>query len=104
MQSRGFIVKVNQPFQILVMVVGVACAVVVNISPQYGMGKGVSLALYLPVAVDEGVAALCGTYGVHHNRHIAAGGVLHTNRNVKAAGRETVLLVLDASGAYRHVR
>ena len=68
------------------------------------MGVRVALALDLPVAVDEDVRALGGTDGIHHHGKVAAGGILHANGHVEAAGGEPMLLVLDAAGADCDIR
>ena len=38
--------------------------------------------------------SLCRSQGIHHNRQVAAGGVLHPHRNIQTAGSQAVLLVL----------
>ena len=85
------------------MVVWMALAVTVNESPEDGVCHRVALALNLPVAVDEGMAALRGADGVHHNGEVATGRVLHSGGDVKAACGEAVLLVFYASGSYGYV-
>ena len=53
---------------------------------------------------ENDVTVLCGDDGVHHNRDISAGWVLHTCRDADAAGGQTVLLVFDGTGTDGNVR
>lgn len=101
-QLRGG-VQIAQTGQIFVVVVGVGDAVLVHIAPQDGVGQGIAGALYLPVAVAEGVGVLSRVNGVHHYGEIAAGGILHTHGNIKTAGGQPVLLVFHRPGSHCHI-
>ena len=46
---------------------------------------------------------LCGSDGIQHNRKITTGRILHTNRNIHAAGSETMLLILYGTCTYSFV-
>ena len=67
------------------------------------MREGITVGMALPAAVDEIVLVLCCQNTVHHDSQVPAGGVLHTDRALNCAGSQSVLLVLHAAGADRHI-
>ena len=79
--------------QILIVVVGTAVALFVDIAPHDGVGIGVAVGLHFPAAIEEGVVAHGGVDGVHHDAQIAAGGIFHAHGDIDTAGHQTMLLV-----------
>ena len=67
------------------------------------MRIGIAHRSRLPSPVDKGVAVLRRMDGIHHDRVISAGGILHACRDFHPAGREPVLLVLHGPGSDRHI-
>lgn len=84
--------------QILVVIIWQALAMLADCAAQDGVGIWVSVGFYLPVTHDEFVTVLAGLNRVHHNRQVTAGRILHTDRNVAAAGYQTMLLVFYGAG------
>ena len=85
------------------MVVGDALPVLVHRAAQDGVCQWVARTLHLPAAEDEVVGQLGRHNGVEHHGQVAAGGVLHANRHVAAAGHQAVELVFHGAGAHGHV-
>ena len=85
------------------MIVGNVASVLARRAAQDGVGEVVAVCLHFIAAVDESVRMLCGINGVQHNGEVTAGGVLHARRKIKAANRQTVLLILYAAGADCHI-
>ena len=75
----------------------------VGCTTQNGMCKLITVGLHFIAAIDESVRMLCGINGVQHNGEVTAGGVLHARRKIKAANRQTVLLILYAAGTDCHI-
>src|SRR5574344_120068 len=88
-------IEVEKLDKVLIMIVRMSDSVRVNIPPQDGMSERVAGTFHLPVAVDESMRRLCRLHGVHHHGKIASGRVFHPDRDVEAACRQPVLLVLD---------
>lgn len=80
------------------MIVWNVASVLACSAAQDGVGEVVAVCLHFIAAVDESVRMLCGINGVQHNGEVTAGGVLHARRKIKAANRQTVLLILYAAG------
>ena len=99
--TRG--VQAQQVRHILIMIVRQALAVLVHIAAQDRVRIRIAVGLHLPAAIDEGMTVLRRGDGVHHDRQIAAGGVLHADGDIQPRGHQTVLLVLDRSGADRDI-
>ena len=99
MLQTALAVELAQLAQILVVVVRQGAAVFVHRAAQDGVGEGVALAAHLPLGEEERVPVLGGLDGVHHDRQVAARGVLHADGDVEPAGDETVLLILDGTRA-----
>ena len=103
-EQAALLVTLVQADQILIVVVGDGLAGGILIAAHDGVGIGVTLALDLPAAVDEGMLVLSGGDGVHHDRDVAAGGVLHTDGDIQTAGGQTVLLILGRARADCDIR
>ena len=67
------------------------------------MGKRISCGVDFPAVEEEVLLILCGFDGVHHDREVAGGRVLHTDGNTGTAGDHAVELVLDGTRADRAV-
>ena len=85
------------------MIVRIGASVFIDRAAKYGVCEGIALACDLPSAVIEGMGALCGGYGIDHDRKIAACGVFHADRQIKSARGKAMLLILDRSCPYRNV-
>ena len=102
-ELRVLLVELTDQEYILIVVVGVAVALLVHIAPQNSMGIGIALGVDLPAPVYEGVLILGSGDGVHHHRQVSGGGVLHAHGDLNAAGGEAVLLILHGAGAHGHI-
>ena len=102
LEAAGLI-KLTQKLQILIVIIGNGAPVLVGRAAQNGMGQGIAFAVNLPAGIDKGVGMLSGIDGVHHDRQVAAGGVLHAHGDVKTAGSEAVELVFHGTRTYGYI-
>ena len=98
-----FAIHFQQPVQIFVMIVGYIIAVFIYGAPENRVGQRISGGGDLPASVDDGMMVLSGIDGIQHDRHVAAHGVLHSGRHIKAAGGQTMLLIFHRTGADSHI-
>ena len=92
-------ILLQQPHQILIVIVGHTGAVLVHTAPEDDVGQIVAVGGYVTAPINEGVGPLGGGDGVEHHGKVAAGGVFHAHGNIHAAGREPVLLIFHRAGA-----
>ena len=102
-QLGALCVELGQVSQILVVVVGQAVSLLVDVATKDSVSQGVARGLHLPAAEDEGVRLLGRGQGVHHDRQIASCGVLHAYGAGHAAGYQAVLLIFHRAGTHSHV-
>ena len=95
----SFAVHVRHFPKVFIVVVRHAGAEVVHVAPEDGMGQWVAGGMYFPAVEEEILLALCRFDGVHHDRQVTGGGVLHAYRNAGAAGNHAVELVFYGTGA-----
>ena len=95
--------KAREVLQRLVMVVRVRDALAVHVTAQNRMRMRIAGRAAFPSAVDEIVLALRGGDSVHHHGQIATRRILHAHRAPDGAGRQAMLLILDATRAHSHV-
>ena len=101
--ERSFAIQVEDLLQVLVVIVRHAGAEVVHVAAEDGMGERISCGVDFPAVEEEVLLILCGFDGVHHDREVAGGRVLHTDGNTGTAGDHAVELVLDGTRADRAV-
>ena len=98
-----FSIQVEDLLQVLVVVVRHAGAEVVHIAAEDGMGERISCGVDFPAVEEEVLLILRGFDGVHHDREVAGGRILHADRDTGAACDHAVELVLDGTRADRAV-
>ena len=99
LKLRMLSVKTAEQQKILIMVIGMGLTMLVNIAAQDHMGKGISFGMGLPPAIDKGMLALGGSQCIHDHGQISGGWILHADRNLNSARRQSVLLILHRTGA-----
>ena len=98
------LIQLVQTGQVLIVIIGMRDPVRIHIAAEDGVCEGISLALHLPVAVDEHVRALGRPQRIHHHGQVAARRILHAHGDIQAARRHAMLLVLHRTGTHGHVR
>ena len=97
------LIEIREIEKVLVVIVGVRDALPVHITSEDRMRVGISVGMSLPAAIDEIVLMLRRHNTVHHDSQVSAGGILHADRALDGTGGQSVLLVLHAAGAHRHI-
>ncbi len=97
------VVQLQQPHDVLIVVVGLGDPPLVDPAAQDRMGQRVAAGFHLAAGVGVVLGVLGRVDGVEHDREVTAGGVLHAGGHIKAAGGLAVVLVLDTAGADGHI-
>ena len=97
-------VQVVESDQIFIMIVRNCLSILVDTSTEDGVGQVVTGCLNITSTINEMMRMLCSSDGIKHNGEVAAGRVLHADRDIHSAGGKAVLLVLNRACADSLVR
>ena len=98
-RQTALVVIFQDGLQVFVVVVGHARAEVVHIPPQDRVGQDIARGLHFPAVEEEVLPVLRRLNGVHHDRQVAAGGILHPHGDSRPGRDHAVQLVFDAAGS-----
>src|SRR5699024_7205469 len=97
------VVHLDQPHDVLIVVVGLGDAALVDPAAQNRVGELVARGFDLAAGVGIVLGMLRGVNRVEHDRKITAGRVFHAGRDVEAARGLAVVLILNRARADRDV-
>ena len=97
-------VQVVESDQIFIMIVRNCLSILVDTSTEDGVGQVVTGCLNITSTINEMMRMLCSSDGIKHNGEVAAGRILHADRDIHSAGGKAVLLVFNRACADSLVR
>ena len=103
-QAIHFLVHLAETDQIFVVVILCGVTVLADRTAKHNVCERVAGCLDFIAAVYEVVWVLCGIDGIEHDGKVAAGRVLHADRDIHSAGGKAVLLVFNRACADSLVR